>query len=189
MHEVEVKAVLPNPEAFIAKLSEHGCQLGPEITQDDTVFVREVGSLEIFLNNSAFLRLREEKDQTLFTLKYHVDPADNHRSAPIEFELTVSSRDTMEQMLLQMGHQEAVRMKKKRRKGTYKNWEVCVDEVEGLGSFVELEELTDNPENVEQIQHRMKTFLAELGVQAGDQALYRYDILLLQKKYRENEVV
>jgi adenylate cyclase, class 2 len=81
-----------------------------------------------------------------------------------------------------MGYQEAVRIQKRRRKGRYQNWEVCVDEVEGLGFFVELEELIAENENVQAIQERMAAFLSSVGVDPGNRLRDRYDVLLLQKQ-------
>lgn len=183
MHEVEVKAPLHDKDAFITALAGHGCELGPVITQDDTVFVHKLGSLEIYLQNQDFLRLRvEDSGRVLFAFKHHPTRVTNLQSAPLELELEVASRETMQQILGIMGYQEAVRIKKQRRVGHYKNWEVCVDEVEGLGSFVEFEELIPENENVAEIQARMGEFLKELGVYKEEQLKHRYDVMLIEKK-------
>lgn len=184
MHEVEVKAAVRDKEALIARLAERGCTFGPEITQDDTVYVRKIGTLDTYLANDAFLRLRVENDgRTHFAFKKHTTRATDPNSAPLELELAVDSREIMERILLFMGYQEALRIKKTRRKGTYENWEVCLDEVEGLGSFIELEELTNDPETMTDIQDRMKDFLDELSLSGTSEIRDRYDILLLQQKY------
>ncbi|MEA2701333.1 MAG: adenylate cyclase, class 2 [Candidatus Parcubacteria bacterium] len=184
MHEVEVKAALGDKQGFIAKLAERGCELLAEIAQDDTVYVRETGSLEVFLGNHEFLRLRvENNSRTLFAFKKHRTRSNDPNSAPLELELAVDSREKMEQVLLLMGYQEAMRIKKRRRKGAYENWEVCIDEVEGLGTFVELEELVGDRTEAAGIQERMKAFLAELGIDVGSELRDRYDMLLLNKKY------
>ena len=185
MHEIEVKGVLKDKEAFIAKLAERGCQLGPEILQEDTVFVRETGSVATYLSNPDFLRLRvEDGGRTLFTFKHHPMRASDADAAPLELEVEVSSREEMERILFLMRYQEAVRVMKRRRKGAYRGWEVCVDEVEELGCFVELEEMAATRDDVEPIQKRMTDFLLELGVDAGKRFKDRYDILLLEKRER-----
>jgi adenylate cyclase class 2 len=183
MHEIEVKAVLKDKEAFIAALARLGCEFGPEIKQEDTVYVREVGSIETYLSNSAFLRLRVQNDgRTLFTYKHHPARIVTLDSAPLELELEVSSREVMEKILLIMGYKEAVRIAKHRRKTTYKNWEVCVDDVEGLGSYVEMEELAETTDDVPEIKERMQAFLAEQGVGEGDILRNRYDVMMLEKE-------
>lgn len=182
MHEIEVKASLADKEAFIEALCAFGCELGDEVTQDDTVYVRTTGSLDEYLSNADFLRLRVQNDGcTLFTIKHHRSRITNLDSAPLEHELEVSSRDTMEKILLLMGYKEAVRIKKIRRKTQYEKWEICVDEVEGLGSFVEIEELLEVNEGVQEVQKRMKAFLAKLGVDVENLLKHRYDVLILQK--------
>ena len=183
MHEVEVKAVLEDTNGFVERLMEYGCELGPEILQQDTVFVRETGSVAVYLSNPDFLRLRvEDGERTLFTFKHHPMRVADTDAAPLELEVEVSSREAMEKILLLMGYQEAVSVTKRRRKGAYKGWEVCVDEVDGLGSFVELEEMVATRDNVATIQKRMTDFLLELGVDAGKRFKDRYDILLLEKR-------
>lgn len=186
MNEIEVKAALTDKQSFIEALSNLGCELGKEISQDDTVYARTVGSLDEYLSNSDFLRLRVQNDgKILFTFKHHSGRIINLDSAPLELELEISSRDTMEKMLALMGYKEAVRIKKLRRKTKYQNWEICVDEVEGLGSFVELEELTEENDRVQEVQERMEIFLAKLGVDAESLLKNRYDVMLMQKQAKD----
>ena len=185
MHEIEVKAVLADKQSFIEALSNLGCDLGQEVSQDDTVYARVVGSLEEYLSNSDFLRLRVQNDgRTLFTFKHHQGRIINLDSAPLELELEVSSRDTMEKMLELMGYKEAVRIKKIRRKTHYERWEICIDVVEGLGSFVELEELMEENDTVQEVQQRMEAFLAKLGVGNENLLKNRYDVMLMQKQIK-----
>jgi adenylate cyclase class 2 len=184
MHEVEVKAAVSDKDDLITRLAERGCILGPSITQDDRVYVRNLGSLEIYLANEDFLRLRVENDErTFFAFKKHTTRTTDPNSAPLELEVEVGSRKTMERILFLMGYQEAMWIKKVRQKGTYEGWEVCVDEVEGLGTFIELEELMDAPDTAADIQGRMEQFLDELGVSGTSNRRDRYDLLLLQQKY------
>jgi predicted adenylyl cyclase CyaB len=75
-----------------------------------------------------------------------------------------------------------VRIAKHRRKTTYKNWEVCVDDVEGLGSYVEMEELAETTDDVPEIKERMQAFLAEQGVKESDILRNRYDVMMLEKE-------
>ena len=187
MHEIEVKAVLKDKDAFLGALANLGCELGGEVSQDDTVYVRNIGSLDEYLNNAEFLRLRVQNDgRTLFAFKYH--PSKHQPgsiidldSAPLELELEVSSRETMEKILQLMEYKEAVRIKKVRRKAKYENWEICMDEVEGLGAFVEIEELMEENDTVEEVRKRMEEFLAKLGVGSEDLLKNRYDVMMLQK--------
>ncbi len=180
--EVEVKAKLSEGTDVVEALRKLGCELSSPKTQDDTVYVRQTGSVSEYLSNAEFLRLRVENDgTTLFTLKYHPGRADDPTSAPIECESKVDSREQIAHMLQLMGFSEAVRIRKSRMKTKHGAWEICVDEVEGLGSFIELEEMADRDADIPGIQEKMREFLASLGVSQEDIGLARYDVLLLER--------
>jgi predicted adenylyl cyclase CyaB len=187
MHEIEVKAVVRDKARLLEGLAALGCTLGEVIRQDDTTYVKDVSSLENYLKNSDFLRLRVQDDgAVILTLKHHPTRATDLSSAPLEHELSVSSRDQMEKVLTTLGYQEAVRIRKERRKGRHGIWEVCVDEVEGIGPHVELEQLAEPGTDVPTVREEMRQFLAALGVEEGDFLKDRYDVLLLlQGRFKE----
>lgn len=183
MHEVEVKAVLKDKDAVMKVLAALGCSFSEPVTESDILYAEDVSSMEAYNRNSSFLRIRERGDgKIIFTLKYHPDRHEGRPdSMPLEHEVEISSKDEMEKMLLLMGYQEAVRIDKMRQKSHHKKWEICIDEVEGLGSFIELEELTDGKET-QRIVDEMLAFLGTLGISRDDMFANRYDIALLKKK-------
>lgn len=184
MHEIEVKVALRDVDAVMRAIEALGCTWGEYIHQDDTVYVRDVSSPEAYLRNNDFLRLRvQNNDKVIFTLKHHPERADDPDSAPLEQELTVESREGMEKVLNTLGFSEAVRLQKKRRKTNYKKWEICVDEVEGLGAFIELEELAGPEVSVPEVRKAMRAFLHSVGIADTEQFAQRYDTLLLEKKF------
>jgi adenylate cyclase class 2 len=183
MKEVEVKARLHDGAKARETLTALGCAFSEPIVQDDTTYVREPGSVETYLANAEFLRLRVQDDGTvLFTLKYHPGRAGDLWGAPMEYETAVGSKDEMEHMLLLMGFKKAVCTKKKRLKTRHGNWEICIDEVEGLGAFIELEELADEQVDIAPIHVAMRAFLKSIGIAVEDTGLKRYDILMLEKE-------
>jgi adenylate cyclase class IV len=66
MREVEVKAHLQNREAVMQKLLALGCVIDAPVSQEDIVYVKNQGSMEIFLANDCFLRIRETKGKNDF---------------------------------------------------------------------------------------------------------------------------
>ena len=184
MHEIEVKARVRDKEALLRALGERGVVLSEPVTEDDTLYALEVGDMKSYNQNANFLRLRVRSDgKTIFTLKHHPDRHEGRAdSMPLEHETTVGSRDEIEHMLLLMGYHEAVRVLKSRQKGTLGKWEVCVDEVEGLGSFMELEELA-GPDEVARVLAEMLAMYEELGIAKEDTYADRYDIALLKKRW------
>lgn len=184
MHEIEVKVRVENPGPVMRALEALGCMWSTPITQHDTVYVKDVSSVDNYLRNNDFLRLRVQNgDTTILTLKHHPERADDPDSAPLEHELTVDSKEVMEQLLLTLGFSEAVQIKKARKKAKYEKWEICVDEVEGLGTFIEIEELATPDISVPETRERMRAFLTQVGIPAGELFTARYDTLLLEKKF------
>ncbi len=184
MHEIEVKARVRDKEALLRALAERGVVLSEPVTEDDTLYALEVGDMDSYNRNANFLRLRVRGDgKIIFTLKYHHDRHGGRAdSMPLEHETTVGSRDEIEHMLLLMGYHEAVRIRKSRQKGRLGKWEVCVDEVEGLGSFMEFEELA-GPDQVTRAVAEMLAMYEELGIPKEDTYVDRYDIALLKKHW------
>ena len=178
MKEIEIKAKLNNREDVVEKLKALGCVFEPAITQEDVVYVKNIGSLEDFRNNDVFLRIRiKNKGKILFTLKKRMS---NDLDA-LEHEVEVSSKEEMEQALFLMGYKEAVRVNKTRVITHHDSCEICIDEVENLGSFIEMEKLTEEG-NSEQIQEELFKFFESIGIKQDDRVLSGYDILMIQKK-------
>ena len=70
MKEIEVKARLKDKNHVLEKLTSLGCVLSEPIRQIDTVYAKIVGTLEEFLTNDHFLRIREKSDgRFIFTVK------------------------------------------------------------------------------------------------------------------------
>ena len=71
---------------------------------------------------------------------------------------------------------------KTRRTGKLNDIEVCIDSVEGLGDFMELEQLADEDADLAAITDDLWRIMAELGVSRQDEVTDGYDILM--KKLR-----
>ena len=79
-------------------------------------------------------------------------------------------------MLVFLGFRPEVKVRKTRRKGNIGGYEICLDEVEGLGAFVELEKITEEEAGV--VQGEMMKFLAGLGVDTSQRVVNGYDTLV-----------
>jgi adenylate cyclase class 2 len=180
--EIEVKAKLKNKATVIEKLSALGCQFSNIKTQDDMVWVEKTGSLEDFLSNKVFLRIRiQNGEKVIMTAKSPKAKEGNESLVKREHEVIVSSADEARNILSMLGLQEAVRVVKKRQTAKYRGYEICIDEIENLGSFVELEKIAETGDAA-QIQKRMFEFLETLGILPEDQVKKGYDILMLERK-------
>lgn len=183
MQEVEAKAVLKDAVSVLKKLTELGCEFGEAVTQDDTIYVAKTGSIETFLSNALFLRLRVlGNGKVIYTAKYHENRSAASDTYATEHESEVGSREEMEAILKLQGYSEAVRVLKVRRTTHYKGMELCLDEVEGLGSFIEAERLVSANDDVEKVYEELRAFLLTLGIDASDVTTMRYDMMLLTKQ-------
>ena len=69
-----------------------------------------------------------------------------------EYEFAVDDGDMARQMLTALGWQEVVTVDKVRLESKTEDYTICVDEVAGLGLFIELEVLAEDDANTDNIQ-------------------------------------
>ena len=81
-----------------------------------------------------------------------------------EYEFVVDDGNAARQMLTALGWQEIVTVDKARLESKTKDYTICIDEVAGLGLFIELEILTEDDANVKNIQQQMCNFLKNLDI-------------------------
>lgn len=181
--EIEVKAKLNNSDEVISKLKKLGCVLSEPLTQHDIIFVDDnYGIFDEFQPDKNLLRIRESNGKFILTLK---QPKSNEQDA-IEHETEVKDAIEAKEILEHMGLHEAVQVHKIRRKTNYNDWEICLDEVEGLGSFIEVEKITDSSD-VEAVQNELFVFLQSLGVKKEDRVTSGYDTLVYRKNHQFEE--
>ncbi|MEK7511001.1 MAG: class IV adenylate cyclase [Patescibacteria group bacterium] len=180
MQEIEVKLRIKDIEQALSILRTAGCVFGDPLSQVDVVYAKDKSSMKSFLANDLFLRIRVNNgNEIIFTLKY-----DNNRHnvdfTKIEHEVTVSSQDEMEAMLALLGFERIVEVRKTRWKTMYNDYEICVDEVEELGSFLEIEKLVAPGVDAAEVQEELVAVLTSLGIDLSGRVNRGYDILKLE---------
>jgi len=179
--EIEVKARLENAQSVKQKLVALGCEFSSPKTQDDMVWVENTGSLETFLANKVFLRTRIQNDGKVFlTAKVPKDRTGDGSLIKSEYEVSVDSIEAARGILKSLGLREMVRVIKTRETAHYKDYEICIDDIDDLGSFIELEKI-GTVEEAEKVQLEMIDFLEVLGIPASDRTTKGYDILMLER--------
>lgn len=179
MKEIEVKAYLKDEAAVIAKLAELGCTLSAPERQIDTVYTRiPANTIEEYLTNDHFVRIREKSDgKFIFTVK---KPVSKEILTKAEHETVVADAQELEQALYLMGYQKANTVSKVRRMVMYKDFEICIDEVENLGAFIEVEKMSD--EDADMVRNDLEIFLESLGVSLKDEVHKGYDMLAIENQ-------
>lgn len=178
MKEIEVKARLKNPDQVIQNLKNLGSELSEPIKQIDTVYTKIVGNVEKYLTNDHFLRIREKSDgKFIFTVK---KPLSKDVLTKLEHETEIKNAKELEAVLFLMGYQAANKVIKSRRTANCGEFEICLDEVEGLGSFIEVEKMSDQDPNI--VRKEVNEFLISLGVYLEDEVNKGYDIMAIENK-------
>ncbi len=172
MREIELKFKVDNLDVLINKLKEEQCEISAVKMQNDTIYVQNLDDTES-KEGSVWLRVRKENDK--IELNYKKQSKKKMESEEIEFE--VSSYELANQFLKALGYLPWVEVNKKRRYSKYKEYNICIDEVERLGSFIELEILVDK-DNKEDYELALLEVAKKLGINPDKRINSHYDTMI-----------
>lgn len=174
-YEVELKFALPGPEAERIRqaLAARGLTWGPAQRQEDRYLAHPDRD---FAETDEALRIRREDDRTYLTYKGpKIDPASKTRR---EIELRMPDAAAGEQLAAlfdALGFVAFATVRKSRTPGSlaYRDRSVGVslDEVEGLGPFIEFETLAP-PTEIQPAREAITALAAELGLSHGIRRSY-----------------
>ncbi len=172
MREIEMKFRVNDLDDFIKLLTLKECVISDELKQFDTIYVMDLNDVKS-KEGSVWLRVRKSND--VVELNYKKQSVNKMESKEIEFGVT--SYDDANELLKALGYKEWVRVNKVRRFTKYKDVNICIDVVERLGSFVELELLIgeDNDVDYESI---LNNVAIELGIDINDRVDSHYDTMI-----------
>lgn len=162
VREVEVKYRVDDADCLLAALKERGIELSAPAHQDDQAYAPEGWSFGDNKLGVSFVRLRTMSGAHTFTLKR---PDENALSCD-EHETAVGDRAQMHCAILAMGFYPTVRIAKTRRTAAVGDLSLCVDEVAGIGTFLELERLVADGVPGETVQAELAAFVRALGIEA-----------------------
>jgi adenylate cyclase class 2 len=178
MREIEIKLKAKNLAALEQKLAEQGCVLSAPIHQHDVIYSKEgdTSVWEGMQEGMIVVRIRRDDRGAIFTLKQQC----THEHDNIECETRIEDGDAMHRALLLLGFVPEVEVKKVRRKGKLGEYEICLDQAEGLGDFVELEKMADDDADATRISEEIFQKLESLGLSRDDQEKRGYDTQMFQ---------
>lgn len=179
MREIEVKMRVKNFDETLAKLEAAGCVLGPEIHQHDTCycFPKDKDNYNSH-KNVLGIRVRRQDKGSTFTVKRSLTT----ELDCLEHETEISDPDAMERALLELGLIKLLEVKKTRRKGKLApsddgrgEYELCLDRVEVLGDFIELEKMCPDETDAALVLEELLAKLETLGISRDSQEPLGYD--------------
>ncbi len=125
------------------------------------------------MENSVWLRIRQTNNEV--ELNYKKQSALKMESEEIEFGVT--SYDKANAFLSALGFHKWVEVKKVRRYSQYKDCNICLDSVERLGDFVELELLIPEKENID-YEAKLLAYAQELNIDITKRINSHYDTMI-----------
>jgi adenylate cyclase class 2 len=179
MYEVEVKAHLRDKTSVRKKLEDLGCVFSEELHQVDYIFAPEGESFPPAITTPV-LRVRNQNKKYFFTLKI----SQSGRQDSIERELEIADGPMMMEIMKFIKYEKTSLVDKKRIKAKVGEIEVTLDDVIGLGDFIEAEKIVthENPEDRKNVQQELCDFLETVGIAKEDMLVnHKYDIMLHEK--------
>ena len=160
---VELKAVDPDPEATATRCLALGAQNRGALRQTDTYFMARTGRLK--------LRSNGDSELIAYTRPDALDSAES------TYVRTPAPESVVEALDAALG--TTVVVTKSRRLFLWEGVRIHLDQVEGLGSFVELEAVLPDAGDVETARAKVARLRAELGIEDDALVAVGYADLLL----------
>lgn len=152
--ETELRAKLENPVEILKSLNKMGVVFEKPILQIDRYFRREGEKKNLNQPGNYVLRVRTSK-QNYLTIKIATKKINEWE----EYETKIDSPKDLIKILEKLGFLEELVVKKKRAKGILENFEINLDEIENLGTFLEIEAL-----NLKNATKELQKILKSLGI-------------------------
>lgn len=181
MREIEIKFKVESLEPTIKQLEALGYVLSEPIIQHDSIYSKN-GETNVWAKSQTgdtVIRLRQQGSKILLTLKQQ----QTHETDNLEYELEISNYEAMDQILKVLEWVPVIEVKKIRQKVKLGEYEVCLDTVEELGSFVEIEKLVAAEVDVEAVREEILTLAKKLELDPKDEIKLGYDTQMYHLKY------
>ena len=162
MIEVEVKAKINSFKQMEDKLDKLGAVKSKEEFQEDIYFASPIVD---FGQTDEALRIRTTNNNTFITYK---GPKLNDKAKTRkEVEMTIENADKAKDIFEEVGFKAARVVRKNRQYYTYRNFEISLDDVEGLPPYMEIEIALDDDEDYSNAQDKIFELFAQLGITDG----------------------
>jgi adenylate cyclase, class 2 len=173
MREIEIKIKVGDLDKIQEKLKGRGCVFSDPISQRDVIYSKggSTSEWQSAKEGDIILRIRRMNDIAEFNLKQQrSSEMDN-----IEYETEIEDPEVMHNILLILGWHPEVEVKKIRRKGKLGEYEICLDDVEKLGSYIEVEKLTSDDANHKEVREELFGVIESLDLSRSDEETRGYD--------------
>ena len=166
MIEVEVKAKIENFEDMKKKLEYLGAIKSKKEFQEDIYFNSPIVD---FAKSDEALRIRttKENNSTNIFITYKGPKIDSKSKTREEIEIGIEDSAKCSKIFEHLGFIKVRAVKKDRQYYTYKNFEISLDDVEGLDPYMEIEIALEDGNDYTIAQEKIFELFSELGVTDG----------------------
>lgn len=177
MYEVELKLPADLPQVR-RRLRDRGATEIGTVTQVDTYYDHPSRS---FASTDEALRIRTERsgEDATATVTYKGQLLETESKTRRELETEVAEPDVLDSMLRELGFDPVADVRKERERYELVGFTVTLDQVEGVGQFVEVEDTASKAE-IDQRQEAATELVAELGLDPASHRQTSYLELLLE---------
>lgn len=179
MIEVEVKAKIDNFDEIIEKLQKIGAEKTKTEFQKDIYFNSPIVD---FAETDEALRIRKtESDGLTETMITYKGPKINSQSKTRkEIEMLIESDEKAHEILENIGFREVRAVIKNRKYFEYENFEISLDDVEGLPPYMEIEISLPDGEDYKEAQDSIFQLFEKLGIVDGFETTSYLELLEFQ---------
>ena len=175
--EVEMKIKINDLQELEYRLIELGAKLKEIVNQRDQYFAHPKKD---FAKTDEAFRIREDSNKVYLT--YKGPKFDSKSKTRVEINVEFFDANKLTQILEQLDFKRVLVVSKERKIYEYKQIEFCLDEVEGLGSFLEVESIVQEREDFQEVRNKMAKLLRKLNFDPDKNIRESYLELLLEKK-------
>lgn len=173
--EVEQKFRVSDSSALRSALAARGAVAGPPVEQEDRYLAHPARD---FAATNEALRLRRSGASQVITYKgpRRGGPTKTREELEVSFAPDAESFETLGQVFERLGFRPVRTVRKTRQEFAIRpagrSMTVALDEVEGLGSFVEVETLAAGEADLPEAQQAVMDLAAELGLREMEPRSY-----------------
>jgi len=163
MIEVEVKAKIDDFEKMDEKLKKLGAVETKKEFQEDIYFKSPVVD---FKKSDEALRIRTTKsnDKTNTFITYKGPKIDHESKTRKEIEIAVEDAGKCSEIFENIGFEKHMNVCKNRRYYSYENFEISLDDIEGLDPYMEIEIALDDGSDYSKAQESIFKLFEKLDV-------------------------
>ncbi|MBW2993189.1 class IV adenylate cyclase [Candidatus Woesearchaeota archaeon] len=175
--EIEARVRVKDFEKLKQELINLGASFGDTKKQEDRYFYnKEQLAKEVKGPGSFVLRIRKS-DKCFLTYKAFTDQL----GAWDEHEVLIDDFDVMNTILLKSDFVQIIQVIKSRTKGNLGEYELCLDEIKDLGTFMEIQLIGEDKEDARQ---KLLALLNKLGFSKEDIEHRGYPEIMLADKMK-----